>query len=349
MVRAGIARTLTASGFTVIEVFRHNRQARRLRGKSDPLDAHQAALSVLTGVDTAVPKSSDRHAEAMRILVGERRSALKARSQAMNQIHSLLVISPEPVRAHYGALRSAHLVDTLASSRPPRDGLAQPDTVARIALKRLARRHQGLTEEITSIDAELDSRTQDATPRLRAMHGVGTMTAATLLAAAGDNPERVNTRGAFAALVGVAPMRASSGQRTRHRLSRGGNRHANSAIHRIALLRLRHREPRMMAYFDRRRAEGLTDRDIMRCLKRHLANEVYAALINPVAPPPAGPELRARRCQQGVSMRELATILDTPYRRLQRLETGARAEPARRHRVTTALDELDPKDRACQQ
>ncbi len=175
------------------------------------------------------------------------------------------------------------------------------------------------------------------------MHGVGAITAATLLAAAGDNPERVNTRAAFAALVGVAPMRASSGQRTRHRLSRGGNRHANSAIHRIALLRLRHREPRTMVYFERRRAEGLTDRDIMRCLKRHLANEVYAALINPAAPPHAGPELRARRHLQGISMRDLATSLDTPYRRLQRLETGARIDPALEHQVTATLDVLESK------
>ncbi len=158
---AGIARVLTASGFTVIEVIRHNRQARRLRGKSDPLDAHQAAVSVLTGVDATVPKSAGRHAEGMRILVSERRSAVKARSQAMNQIHALLVTSPDPVRTTYRGLRGANLISTLASSRPPRAALAQPDTVARIALKRLARRHQILTCEITSIDAELDYLTQD--------------------------------------------------------------------------------------------------------------------------------------------------------------------------------------------
>ena len=241
---AGIARVPTASEFTVVEVIRHNRQARRLRGKCDPLDAQQAALSVVTGAHAVVPKSAIGHAECLRILVGERRSAVKARSQTMNQIHALLITAADLVRTTYRALHGAKLINTLAASRPSSTTLATPDTVARVALKRLARRHQALTVEITAIDAEFDDLTHDVNPRLRAMHGVGAVTAATLLAAAGDNPERVTTRATFAALAGVAPMRASSGQRTRHRLSRGGNRHANAAIHRVTLLRLRHHEPR---------------------------------------------------------------------------------------------------------
>lgn len=338
---AGIARALTAAGFTVIEVVRHNRQARRLRGKSDPVDAHQAALSVLAGIDEAIAKDTSGHAECLRVLVAERRSALKARSQAMNQIHALLISSPDTVRANYRALRGKKLIEALARSRPPAEICATPGHVARVSLKRLARRHQALTEEIDAIDVELDTLASSANPRLRAMNGVGPLTAATLLATAGDNPERLATRAAFAALAGVAPMNASSGQRHRHRLSRGGNRQANSAIHRIALLRLRHHEPRTMAYFERRRAEGLTDRDIMRCLKRHIANEVYAALIHPATAEPIGPGLRIRRQDHAMTMRDIARQLDVPYRRIQRLETGERSDPDLASRVTAVLDRLD--------
>ena len=338
---AGVARTLRASGFAVIEVVRHNRQARRLRGKSDPIDAHQAALSVLAGADAAIAKDTSGHAECLRILVAERRSALKARSQTMNQIHALLISAPDAVRGDYRALHGSRLIETLLRSRPSVDTSAEPAIVARVSRTRLARRHRALSEEIDAIDIELDALSSEINPRLRAMNGVGPLIAATLLAAAGDNPERVATRGAFAALVGVAPMRASSGQRTRHRLSRGGNRQANSAIHRIALLRLRHQEPRTMAYFERRRAEGLTDRDIMRCLKRHIANEVYAALINPAPAEPVGPALRLRRQDHGLTMRDIAARLEVPYRRVQRLETGERADPALAHRVATVLNELE--------
>ncbi|MCC2030066.1 transposase [Microbacterium sp. YMB-B2] len=143
-------------------------------------------------------------------------------------------------------------------------------------------------------------------------------------------------------MAGVARIPASSGQRTRHRLSRGGNRHANSALHRIVLLRMRHREPRTMAYFERRRAEQLTDRDIMRCLKRHVANEVYAALLNPATDHPVGRELRARRQAIGIPISVLATTLGVPYQRLRRLEIGTRADPELEARAATVLEQISP-------
>jgi transposase len=337
---AGISRALTAAGLIVVEVVRQNRQARRLRGKSDPIDAHQAALAVLADTDTAVPKTSDGQVESLRILMSERRSAAKAKAQAMNQIHALLITAPDPVRAAYRSLTGIKLVTTLAHSRPGAAGSTDPTQVTRQTLKRLATRHLRLHAEVAAIDEQLDVLVRAVNPTLRSLSGVGPVTAATLLAAAGDNPERLTSKASFAALAGVAPIPASSGQRVRHRLSRGGNRLANNALHRIVLLRMRHREPRTMAYFARRRSEGLTDRDIMRCLKRHVANEIYAALINPATDHPVGNQLRAERQRIGIPTTVLAAALGVPYQRLRRLEIGNRADPELEHRATIALAQI---------
>ncbi|MCK3771288.1 IS110 family transposase [Microbacterium aerolatum] len=339
---AGLSRALNATGFTVVEVARHDRQARRRRGKSDPLDAHQAAVTVLAGTDTAVPKSGDGAVESLRILIGERRSAAKARAQVMNQIHALLITAPELVRQAFRALTGQRLVNTLARTRPGTGGSSDPEVISRQTLKRLAVRHLSMQAEIDIIERQLDALVRQVNPTLLSLSGVGPVTAATLLVAAGDNPERLATRATFAALTGVAPIPASSGQRTRHRLSRGGNRHANAALHRIVLLRMRHREPRTKAYFERRRAEGLTNRDVMRCLKRHISNEIYAALLNPATDNPAGRELRAQRQRIGIPISILAMTLGVPYQRLRRLEIGTRADPDLEQRATLALARLTP-------
>lgn len=343
---AGLSRALRATGFTVIEVARHDRQTRRRRGKSDPLDAHQAAVTILAGTDTATPKTGDGAVESLRILIGERRSAVKARAQVMNQIHALLITAPELVRRAYRALTGQRLVNTLAKTRPGVSSSGDPELVARQALKRLAARYLTMQAEIDIIEQQLGTLLRQVNPTLLSLRGVGPVTAATLLVAAGDNPERMRTRATFAALTGVAPIPASSGQRTRHRLSRGGNRHANAALHRIVLLRMRHREPRTMAYFERRRAEGLTTRDIMRCLKRHVANEIYAALLNPATENPAGHEIRTRRQESGIPISVLAATLDVPYERLRRLEIGTRADTELEQRAALALDQLNPPQAA---
>lgn len=202
--------------------------------------------------------------------------------------------------------------------------------------------HFTMQAEIDLIEQQLEMLVRQVNPTLLSLSGVGPVTGATLLVAAGDNPERLGTRASFAALTGVAPIPASSGQRRRHRLSRGGNWHANAALHRIVLLRMRHREPRTMAYCERRRAEQLTDRDIMRCLKRHIANEVYAALLNPATGNPVGRELRARRQAIGIPI----SVLATTYQRLRRLEIGTRADPELEHRANLALDEISPPQTA---
>lgn len=203
----------------------------------------------------------------------------------------------------------------------------------------------GIAPDVTAIDDQLEQIVRAVNPTLLSLRGVGPVTAATLLVAAGDNPDRLTTRAAFVALAGVAPIPASSGQRTRHRLSRGGNRQANAALHRIMLLRIRHQEPRTTAYVQRRRAEGLTNRDIARCLKRHIANEIYKALLNPTADQP-GHHLRSIRQQAGVPVSALARTLGVQHQRLRRLETGIRADAELEQRALATLAQITTKSAA---
>ncbi|TQK52986.1 transposase [Streptomyces sp. SLBN-118] len=275
---AELARVLTAASVTVVDVDRPDRKTRRLKGKSDPIDAYAAATAVLSGRATGTPKSRDGVVEAVRVLRIARRSAVKARTQAMNQIRGLLVSAPAMLREQVAGLDRAALIRTLARLRPG-DDLSRPLAATRAALRRLARRHQALDEEITELDAEIGPLVKQAAPALLELFGVGPETAGQLLATAGDNPERMRSEGAFAHLAGVAPIPASSGRTHRHRLNRGGDRAANNALHTIVLTRMRFDE-RTRAYVARRTKEGLNKKDIMRCLKRFVAREVYRALTS---------------------------------------------------------------------
>ena len=286
---AGLARHLAAAGVEVVEVNRPNRQTRRRVGKSDTVDAAAAARAALAGDATAVPKAHNGPVEAIRMLTVARRSAVKARTQAHNQIHSLLVTVPETLKDHLSGHRGGALIDACARLRPATTADALL-AAAKRALRSLARRHQALTAEIAALDGELRALCAAANPALLAAHGVGPDTAAALLIAAGDNPQRLHSDASFAALCGASPIQASSGQTTRHRLNRGGNRHANQALWRIAMVRLRH-DPRTQAYAARRTSEGKTTRDTIRCLKRHIAREIHHLLTNP-HPTPHTPRTR---------------------------------------------------------
>jgi transposase len=275
---AELARVLTAAGVTVIEVDRPDRKTRRMRGKSDPIDAYAAATAVLSGRATGVPKSRDGLVEAIRVLRVARRSAVKARTQAMNQIRALLVAAPATLREQVAGLNRAALIETLARLRPGAD-LSAPLAATRAALRRLARRRQALDAEIAELDTEIGPLVEQAAPALLELFGVGTETAGQLLASAGDNPERMRSEAAFAHLAGVAPIPASSGRTRRHRLDRGGDRAANNALHTIVLVRMRH-DARTRAYVGRRTTEGLPKKEIIRCLKRFVAREVYRALTS---------------------------------------------------------------------
>jgi transposase len=273
---AELARVLTAAGVAVVDVDRPDRKTRRTKGKSDPIDAYAAATAVLSGRATGIPKSRDGVVEAVRVLRVARRSAVKALTQAMNQIRALLVSAPALLREQVAVLDRAMLIRTLARLRPG-DDLSRPLAATRASLRRLARRHQALDAEIAELDAEIGPLVRQAAPGLLELFGVGPETAGQLLASAGDNPERMRSEGAFAHLAGVAPIPASSGRTHRHRLNRGGDRAANNALHTIVLTRMRF-DARTRDYVDRRTKEGLNKKDIMRCLKRFVAREVYRAL-----------------------------------------------------------------------
>lgn len=273
---AELARFLTAHGITVVEVDRPDRKARRDHGKSDPVDAYAAATAVLSGRATGTPKSRDGIVEAIRVLRVTRKSAVKARTQAINQIRTLIVTAPSEVRDKLRGLSTSELIDTLARSRPTGE-LDGPTCAVRTALRRLARRHQMLSEEIRDADREIGPLVTKAAPKLVALPGVGPETAGQLLTSAGDNPDRLRSEAAFAHLCGAAPVPASSGRTNRHRLNRGGDRAANNALHTIVLVRMKY-DQRTQEYVARRTAEGMVKKDIIRCLKRIVARQIYRHL-----------------------------------------------------------------------
>lgn len=275
---AELGRHLRANQIAVIEVDRPDRRARRAAGKSDPIDAYAAATAVLVGRATGTPKHRDGAVEAIRGLRVVRASAVKARTQTINQIKSLIITAPAEVREALRPLTTTELVRRLAASRPATD-LAAPATAVKVALKRLAKRYRHLSEEIADADADLRSLITHTAPDLLALPGVGTETAGQLLVTAGDNPDRLASEASFAHLCAAAPVPASSGRTDRHRLNRGGDRQANRALHTIVLVRMRH-DPRTREYVARRTLEGLKTKDIFRCLKRFVAREVYHHLTS---------------------------------------------------------------------
>ena len=273
---AGLARWLRSRGHSVLEVNRPNRQTRRRAGKSDPIDAEAAARAVQAGTALGSPKSGDGRVEMIRALRVARRSAVKARTQAANQLHALVVTAPDELRS---TVRKLGITALVASAGQWRPGTC-PDTplaATRFAMRSIALRHKQLSAEIGTLDAQLDRLVAEAAPSLLALKGIGTEIAASLLVAAGDNPERLRGEAAFAHLCGVAPIPASSGKTNRHRLNRGGNREANSALYLLAINRMAW-EVRTREYVARRTAAGKTKTEIIRCLKRHIAREVYRAL-----------------------------------------------------------------------
>lgn len=314
---AGLARHLTALGHQVLEVIRPNRQLRRMNGKSDPIDAYAAAKTALVETKQPTPKSGDGAVEQVRYLFTARRSAVKARTAAQVQLKSLLVTAPEFLRERFRNVTDVALITGLADFdiRPyPEDqGIV-------IALRVLARRHRYISTEIHTLDQELETLTKCTNLALTAAYGVGTVTAAQLLITAGDNPDRVRSEAAFAALCGVSPIQASSGKTNRHRLNRGGDRHANSALHRIALVRMSH-EPRTKAYVEKKRAEGKSNKEIIRCLKRAIAREVFTLLTKDVEVPRVD-DLRPFRQALGIPLQQVAAQFNVWMTKISRIERG---------------------------
>jgi transposase len=279
---AGLARYLAGCGVEVAEVIRPNRQARRQRGKSDAADAVAAAVAALSGEASGRPKSRDGAAESIRALRVARAGAVKARTQAGNQLRDLILTAPEQIRRQLAGLPPGRQIDVAARFRP--GGPDCPAEGTKAAMVSVARRHQQLAAEITRLDTMLDELVRHAAPAwFLTKRGVATQVTAALLVTAGDNPGRIRKEASFAALCGASPVDASSGKQIRHRLNRGGDRQANSALWTIAMTRLAH-DPRTKAYAARRTAEGKTKKEIIRCLKRYIAREIYKALCRPQRP-----------------------------------------------------------------
>ncbi|MER6671516.1 IS110 family transposase [Amycolatopsis japonica] len=278
---AGLARHLAAEGVRVVEVNQPDRHTRRRKGKTDTQDAINAAHAVVSGRADATPKAGTGPAAAITALRTVLNSAVKSRTAALNQLDALIVTAPAALRESLTRLTGKALITACARLRPCSD-LTSPATGTKTALRRLARRIQHLTTEITDAKADLTTLTQQVLPATTTLFGVGPGTASQLLATAGDNPDRIDTEARFAHLCGTAPINASSGRTDRHRLNRGGDRHANAALYRIVIVRLRHC-PRTRAYLERRTAEGIPKRHIIRCLKRYVAREIHKALTTDLA------------------------------------------------------------------
>ena len=273
---AGLSRFLRERGHTVVEVNRPNRQLRHQKGKSDAVDAESAARAVLAGQATGQPKSGTGTVEMIRHLKVARDTAVKARTQAMQTLKAISVCSPDTLREQLDQVSGKMtLLRRLAALRP--GPLTSTLASAKASLRAIARRWLLLDAEVKQHDAHLEVLTAARAPDLLEAHGMATGTAAEMLLLVGDNPERIHSEAAFAKLCGVCPIPASSGKTTRHRLNRGGSRQANAALYRVVIVRMRGHKP-TLDYVRRRTAEGKSKSEIIRCLKRYVAREIFGYL-----------------------------------------------------------------------
>jgi transposase len=273
---AGLARFLRTAGVEVVEVDCPNRQVRRRQGKSDPIDAVEAARAAQSGRAFGAAKTRDGNVEAIRVLVVAKRSARSTKIKSLNQIRHLTFTAPDELRQRLKGCSRHHLAAEAAALRP-RPGSDPVIMATKTALRTLGRRVLALDEEKAALDELLADLVAATAPALLGVHGVGVDTAATLLVTAGDNPERLRSEAAWAHLCGVAPIEASSGKVTRYRLNRGGDRQANSALWSVVITRMRS-DPRTRAYVARRLEEGRSKGEIIRVLKRYVAREVFRHL-----------------------------------------------------------------------
>jgi len=277
---AGLTSFARRHGHKVIEVSRPDRRLRRLNGKSDTLDAENAARAVLAGFATAIPKSADGAVEMIRQLKVAHDTAVKDRSAAMITLKAMLVHAPEQLRAET-ARKTQKMIARHCSALRPRS-LETPDDSIRHTLRSIAKRWIALDDEVKDLVAMIEQLVVKRAPHLLDEFGIGVDTAAEILIVAGDNPERIRSEAAFAKLAGISPVPTGSGMTSgKHRINHGGHRQLNAAIYRTVIVRMQHHEP-TKAYVLRRTAEGKSKRDIIRCLKRYVIREVYQLIkVNP--------------------------------------------------------------------
>jgi transposase len=275
----GLLRYMQSGGIEVLEVTAPDRLDRRRRGKDDTLDAENAAHAAFSRLRTVTPKTRDGMVESLRVLKSCRKSAVAARTVALQIIRSNIISAPEELRDSLRHMTRMNLIRTLASTRPDLTNYKDITSAYRITLKSLARRYVELHDEIADLDKMIATILETLAPELIEQKAIGYEKAAQLLITLGDNPERLRSESSFAALCGVSPIPASSGKTNRHRLNRGGDRAANSALHIIAIGRLR-TEERSQAYVKKRTSDGKSKMEAIRCLKRYIAREVYYLLKN---------------------------------------------------------------------
>jgi transposase len=273
---AGLARFLASQGETVLEVSRTPRAERRLRGKDDSLDAARTARAALASETLALPRNGERR-EALRLLLIARRSAVDVRREALAQLRGVIVTAPDGLRQELRGLPVGGLLERCRRLRRSRSA-SSDELATRLVLRSLARRIQAATAEAHELEQEILGHVRALAPRLLDEPGVGPIVAGQLIVA-WSHHGRLRSEAAFARLAGVAPIPASSGQTTRHRLSRGGDRQLNRALHTIVLHRRQH-DPTTQSYIERRIAEGKSRRDATRLLKRYLARHLYRLLQN---------------------------------------------------------------------
>lgn len=313
---ASLTRHLYAAGLQVREVIRPNRQQQRLKGKSDPLDAYSAAQTVLADPDLPLAKTRDGYAAATGALLMARESMMNYRTRVFLQIRDLLVSAPERIRARFRGLSDKRLVAAVVTSRV---GNTVLENGVMCALKGLARTHQDLSEKMQGLEREIAVLVREATPpALLSAVGIGVMNAARLLVTFGDNPERITSEAAFASLCGAAPVPASSGVTVRYRLSRGGDRQANRALHNIAVTRMQYCEE-TRRYAEKKLAEGKSLKDVLRRLKRAIAREVWGHFMNP-KPVPDVSDLRVTRQEKRVTLVRAGAAMGTHATKIARIE-----------------------------
>ncbi|MGC0273371.1 IS110 family transposase, partial [Pseudactinotalea sp. Z1739] len=303
---AGLTRALTRAGYWVREVLRPARQVRRMDGKSDAIDAIEAARTVIAGHGVSEAKDTTTAAESLRFLLTARSQLINTLIALGNSLTSLLVTAPDAVRDNYRDLSLPKLVGRLAASRPGED-VDSPHTAAIYAMRQLARAYRDAQSRANHLEQRMHEVLSARYPQMLAIYGAGPIVAAQLVVTAGGNPHRIRNEAAFANLCGVAPIPASSGRTNRHRLNRGGDRRGNSALHRITLVRMQ-RDPQTKDYVARRRQQGKNTREIMRCLKRAIAREVYRALTREPQPATRA-HFKAQRRDKGMTLTQVARAL----------------------------------------
>lgn len=322
---AGVADALEAAGHEVYEVVRPGR-ARPRGGKSDAVDAYLAAEAVAAGRGLA-RKRLDGAAGELRLLSGLRDLLVRRCADQANWARSALVLAPERLRRRREGEPTGALMEGLRSL-PGRGALER-------TLRECARSWRETRRRADALGAEIAAAVREGWPSLLAAPGVGPVTAAWIICAAGSNPGRCGSEAAFSMLCGTSPVPASSGATERHRLNRGGDRRANRAIHEIARCRMA-RGARTRAYVDRRVSEGKTRREAVRCLCRYIAREVYRLLTGPQEPLPAPGAARAAREAAGLSRAAAERGSGVPARRIALLESGELVD----RRALEALDAL---------